>query len=129
MVGVSQQQGSNRAGLALASAMICLFAVQAAQARLLPSVKARAPDLQAQRVASLPSDVELERQGARIGEIRFDARQLFDTQAADEDTTLSRLANRLHIQTRASTIQDQLLFRSGDLYRPGLLEESARILR
>jgi outer membrane protein assembly factor BamA len=101
----------------------------AAQARVLPSVKARAPKLEAQRVAGLPSDAELERLGARIGEIRFDARQLFDAAAADEDTTLSRLANRLHIQTRASTIEDQLLFKSGDLYRPGLLEESARILR
>jgi outer membrane protein assembly factor BamA len=43
--------------------------------------------------------------------------------------TLSRLGNRLHIETRIATIEDQLLFRSGDPYRASLLEESARILR
>ncbi len=96
---------------------------------MLPSLKARAPKPEQQRPAGLPSDAELERAGARVGEIRFDARQLFDTQAADEDTGLSRLANRLHIRTRDSTIEDQLLFKSGDLYTPGLLDESARILR
>jgi len=69
------------------------------------------------------------RQGARIGEVRFDARELFDAASADEDTSLARLGNRLHITTRQATIEDQLLFRSGDLYQPGLLEESARILR
>jgi hypothetical protein len=102
---------------------------QAAEARVLPSVKARAPKLEAPRATGLPSDAELQQQGARIGEIRFDARELFDAEAADEDTSLSRLANRLHITTRESTIEDQLLFKSGDLYQPGLLEESARILR
>ncbi len=102
---------------------------QATEARVLPSVKARAPKLEAQRATGLPSDAELQQQGARIGEIRFDARQLFDAEAADEDTSLSRLANRLHITTRESTIEDQLLFKSGDLYQPGLLDESARILR
>ncbi|HEV7608051.1 MAG TPA: hypothetical protein VGO61_11975 [Steroidobacteraceae bacterium] len=108
---------------------MCLCAVQVVHARVLPSVKARAPKPETQRAANLPADEELESAGARIGEIRFDARQLFDAEAEDEDTTLTRLANRLHIQTRASTIEDQLLFKTGDLYRPGLLEESARILR
>jgi outer membrane protein assembly factor BamA len=100
-----------------------------ARARVLPSVKARAPRPEPPRPADLPTDAELLRAGARIGEIRFDARQLFDTASEDEDTTLTRAANRLHIQTRPSTIADQLLFKSGDLYQPGLLDESARILR
>jgi hypothetical protein len=108
---------------------VCLGAAQVAQARVLPSLKARAPKLEERRVAGLPSDAELERAGARIGEIRFDARNLFDAAAADQDTSLSRLANRLHIRTRDATIEGQLLFKSGDLYQPGLLEESARILR
>ena len=125
--------GSRRArinviGFALGSALVCLCTLQA-QARILPSAKARAPKLVAQRALDLPSDAELETAGARIGEIRFDARQLFDAEAEDEDTTLTRLANRLHVQTREATIADQLLFKSGDLYRPGQLEESARILR
>jgi hypothetical protein len=107
-----------------------LCAAQAAQARrVLPSLKSRAPKIEAPRPSDLPSDAELEKLGARVGEIRFDARKLFDAEAADEDTSVSRLANRLHITTRESTIADQLLFKSGDPYKPGLLEESARILR
>ena len=97
---------------------MCLCAAQAAQARrVLPSLKSRAPTIEQQRPKDLPSDAELERLGARIGEIRFDARKLFDAEAADDDTSLSRLANRLHITTRQATIEDQLLFKSGDLYR------------
>jgi outer membrane protein assembly factor BamA len=114
---------------ALGLALACLIGTQPANARILPSVRARAPKVEVQRIAGIPDDAELEAQGARIGEIRFDARHLFDAEAADENTALSRLANRLHIQTREATIQDQLLFKRGDPYRGNLLEESARILR
>ena len=41
----------------------------------------------------------------------------------------ARAANRLHVPTRDSTIETQLLFKSGDPYRPEVLAESARILR
>ncbi len=125
MVPNSRPVRANLAGIAL----VFLCATLTAQAKVFPSVTARAPARDALRTAGLPSDSELQRLGARVGEIRFDSRSLFDVAAADEDTSLSRLANRLHVQTRASTIEDQLLFRSGDLYQPGLLEESARILR
>ena len=129
MVRILRPERSIAAVFALGIALAGLCAAPAAEARILPSVKARAPKVQPPRAADLPSDQELERQGARIGEIRFDARDLFDAEAADEDTSLTRLANRLHITTRQSTIEDQLLFKSGDLYRAGLLEETARILR
>jgi outer membrane translocation and assembly module TamA len=126
----SRRSHTKVVGFALwSAALLCLFALQTAQARILPSAKARAPKPAAQRASDLPSDAELESAGARIGEIRFDARQLFDAEAEDEDTTLTRLANRLHVQTRETTIADQLLFKSGDPYRPSQLEESARILR
>ena len=128
MVGTRRPDRSFLVGVALGIALIGLCAAQA-QAKVLPSVKARAPKPEQARVWNLPSDEELQRQGARIGEIRFDERDLFDTEAADEDTSLARLGNKLHITTRRSTIEDQLLFKSGDLYRPGLIEESARILR
>lgn len=129
MVGIRRPQRSFGSVFALGIALAGLCAAEIAQAKVLPSAKARAPTPEPPRAANLPSDEELERQGARIGEIRFDARALFDHKAADEDTSMSRLGNRLHFTTRRSTIEDQLLFKSGDPYQPGLLEESARILR
>ncbi|HYJ41878.1 MAG TPA: hypothetical protein VEW08_13885 [Steroidobacteraceae bacterium] len=128
MVGIRRPERSYLVVFAIGFALIGLCATQA-QAKVLPSFKARAPKAEPLRDADLPSDEELQRQGARIGEIRFDERDLFDTEAADEDTSMARLGNKLHITTRQSTIEDQLLFKSGDLYRPGLIEESARILR
>ena len=77
----------------------------------------------------MPSDAELERRARASATFISILASLFDVDATDEDTTLARLGNRLHSQTRQSTIGDQLLFRSGDLFRAGLLEESARILR
>ena len=129
MVGFRRPERAHLLVAALGIALVGVAAPRPCAARLLPSVKARTPAVEAPRNSGLPSDEELERQGARIGEVRFDARDLFDTEAHDEDTSLSRLGNRLHITTRQSTIEDQLLFKSGDLYRAGLLEESARILR
>jgi hypothetical protein len=115
------------------SLLLCLgllcFSTQFAFARLLPSAGARTPQPEPARVAGLPSDGELERGQARIGDIRIDERPLFDVERHDENTTLSRTANRLHVATREATIADQLLFKSGDRYRASLLEESARILR
>jgi len=128
MVGTRRPDLSFHVLFALGIALVGLCAAQA-QAKLLPSVKARVPKPESTRAADLPSDDELQRQGARIGEIRFDERDLFDAEAADEDTRLTRLGNRLHVTTRQSTIEDQLLFKSGELYQPGLIEESARILR
>jgi outer membrane protein assembly factor BamA len=129
MVDIKRADRSYLTWISLGIALIGLCSFQFAEAKILPSVKARAPQAEAPRAAGLPSDAELQQQEARIGEIRFDARDLFDTEASDEDTQVSRLANRLHVTTRQGTIEDQLLFKSGDLYQPHLLEESARILR
>ncbi|HUQ10835.1 MAG TPA: BamA/TamA family outer membrane protein [Steroidobacteraceae bacterium] len=113
------------AGLTLAA----LLAVQAHAGRVFPSIGSRAPAVEPARDASLPTDSQLTSQGVRIGEVHIKSRDLFDQDARDDDTAFSRLANHLHIATREATIEDQLLFRSGDLYQPGLLAESARILR
>ncbi len=92
MVGIKRPDRSNWTRFALGIALVGLCAAPGAEARVLPSVKARAPKPEAPRVAGLPSDAELQKQGARIGEIRFDERDLFDVEAADEDTSVSRLA-------------------------------------
>lgn len=110
---------------------ICVvaFSTGVAQAGLLPKLTSRAKPIADPRPASLPTDAALEQAGARIGVIRFESRELFDSRSGDESTSLFRLANRLHIQTRDSTVADQLLFRTGDAYQGRLLDESARVLR
>jgi hypothetical protein len=78
---------------------------------------------------AIPSNEELERAGAIIGNIYIDAQDIFDLNNPKEDKVLFRAANRLHITTRESVVREQLLFRSGDLYSARLLQESERILR
>ena len=77
----------------------------------------------------IPSAAELEAQGAIIGKILIDKKNVFDTSQPGENKSLFRLANRLHIITRDSVIEQQLLFRRGDKYSKRLLEESERLLR
>lgn len=77
----------------------------------------------------LPSDAELEANDAVIGRVIVERREIFDTSDPEEDKALYRLANRLHIQTRKSVIESQLLFEPGDPYSRRVLEESARLLR
>jgi hypothetical protein len=96
---------------------------------VLPSLTARSTRLDTSRPAEVPDDATLEASGARIGQVRFNALQLFDVGGLDQDTALFRLANRLHIRTREATIADQLLFREGQLYDASTVAESARILR
>jgi outer membrane protein assembly factor BamA len=81
------------------------------------------------RPADLPSDVELEAAGAVIGEIDIDTRNIFDESDARERNGLFRLANRLHIRTKHSTIKAQLLFASGEKYTARKLAETERALR
>src|SRR5689334_20510238 len=80
---------------------------------LLPSFHARATEETPQRPSGVPSDEELIAARARIGEIRIDTRNIFDTRKPEEDKALPRLANRLHVRTRHPTIGSQLLFRPG----------------
>ena len=79
--------------------------------------------------APLPSFAELEAAGATIGEIRIAARDIFDTSNPKEDKLLFRWANALHIQTRASVIEQALLFKSGDKLSVRALDETERLLR
>jgi outer membrane protein assembly factor BamA len=126
---MDSRAASSRLGLGFALALLCL--PQAWAGRLFSSLNSRATaaDSAPARDSALPADEQLLAQGARIGEVRIRTLDLFDAEARDDSTALARLANRLHIATREATIGDQLLFRSGDLYQPGLLAESARILR
>jgi len=66
---------------------------------------------------------------SRIGTVRVDRLDVFDTDRPDEDNPAFRLVNFLHIQTRESVIRKRLLFKPGDAYDARLLEESERLLR
>ena len=68
-------------------------------------------------------------EGAIVGEIVLDTRQIFDTSLPEENKKLYRLANRYHVLTRPATIRNQLLFAPGDAYSKQKIEESERILR
>ena len=97
--------------------------------RVLPSIRSRTVSDEWVRPANVLSDAELQRAGAVIGNIKIDTRQIFDTSKSEDNTRLFRLANRLHIKTRETTVATQLLFKSGDLYDPRILEETERLLR
>ncbi len=79
--------------------------------------------------AALPKDEVLEREGAVIGTITFKLQNIFATDTPEENKALFRLANQLHIQTKQSTIEQQLLFRTGDKFSRKKMEESERLLR
>jgi hypothetical protein len=99
-----------------------------------PAIAAKLTDKEHTRIeeprpADLPSDSELEAAGAVIGNIDIDIRNIFDERDARETNGLYRLANRLHIRTKRSTIKAQLLFASGDKYHARKLAETERALR
>lgn len=70
-----------------------------------------------------------EQQPILIGEIRVVSGSIFDETDPAESGLLYRLANRLHVRTRDSTILSQLLFASGDPYSEQTIAESERLLR
>ena len=76
-----------------------------------------------------PDGATLEAEGAVIGEIVLERRNVFDLSIPEENNALYRLANRLHIVTRESVIRQQLLVREGEPYVERLVEESERLLR
>jgi outer membrane protein assembly factor BamA len=81
------------------------------------------------RPPDLPSDQALEADGAVIGKVEIDTRNIFDESDPREANSVFRLANRLHIRTKHATIQAQLLFASGDRYQARKLAETERVLR
>jgi hypothetical protein len=82
-----------------------------------------------ERTSDIPSDEDLEAEGAVIGDIYLAKFDVFDTSLPGENKSLFRLANRLHIETRDAVLLDQIVVKSGDKYKRRLLDESERILR
>lgn len=104
-------------------------AAQPRSGTVLPRFSTRTTAEAPQRPDSLPDDASLQRAGTVIGTITIKPLDVFDTSIPEENTTLFRLANTLHINTRPTTIERQLLFEAGEVYDPRLLRETERLLR
>jgi outer membrane protein assembly factor BamA len=64
-----------------------------------------------------------------IGEINTLPLNIFDLSSAKETTRIHHLINKLHIKTKVGTIEKQLLFKTGDAFKPDILKETERYLR
>jgi hypothetical protein len=84
-----------------------------------------------ERFTSLDADTldEVVERGARVGRVEIETDNVFDPAKPAENKRLYRFANKLHVKTRDSVIEDVLLFNPGDTFDPRVLEESARLLR
>jgi len=78
---------------------------------------------------AIPSPGELEASGAVVGRITVIPGDIFDLGIEGEDGWLYRTANKLHMNTRASVIREQLLFETGDRYSDRVVQETERNLR
>ncbi len=77
----------------------------------------------------LPSLEQLEAEGAIIGQVLVDNQNIFDLDNPEENNFLYRLANRVHIRTRAGVIRRIVLFKPGDRLLVQRIEESERLLQ
>lgn len=66
---------------------------------------------------------------SRIGRIYVSRLPIFDESNPTENNAVYRWANRFHGLTKIDTIQEELLFSSGEYYNSRKIEESARLLR
>ncbi len=64
----------------------------------------------------------------RIGRITIETLDVFSSNEAQLGS-FYRLADRLHLETRRTVIEQFLLFHEGDVYRPARLQETERNLR
>jgi outer membrane protein assembly factor BamA len=81
------------------------------------------------RAAGVPSPDELQAAGAVIGKVLLDNQNIFNLEDPKDNTKLFRLADSLHVKTRAEVVRKQLLFKPGDRYDRHVIDESERILR
>lgn len=96
---------------------------------MLPSVRSRLPERPIVRPPDVLADAQLESSGAVIARVRFVRVNVFDPTIVEENIPLFRFVNRIHILTRESALEKQLLFRIGDRYDASVLRETERRLR
>ena len=64
-----------------------------------------------------------------IGSISINTDEVFDPSKPGQHTFLHRWANKIHIETKDSTVKQQLLFKEGDAFSWQRIHESERLLR
>ena len=74
------------------------------------------------------SDID-EQEGKIIGNIRYMRVGVFDENNPDENNSLYRFLNKLHINTKEYVIAPQILFESGEPLDPDEIHETERLLR
>ena len=79
--------------------------------------------------AGLLSPASLQANSARIGAITIVNDNIFNNDDPDENRSVHRLANAIHMRTRPDVIRAQLLFQPGDTYSAQQIEETERLLR
>jgi len=109
------------ASLMCAAATACIAA--AAASAPAPSETPRGPLVR--RVSARPDSIE----GMRIARVEILPRNVYDADEQGRLAPLHRLANRLHIRTRRSTVRQQLLFAPGDPWKESVALETGRNLR
>ena len=65
--------------------------------------------------------------GAIVGKITLNKSDVFDLNDERENNALYRLVNKLHIITKDSVIESQLLLEPGDTYSQRLADESTEV--
>lgn len=110
----------------IATSVLAIFVSATSFAELTASTVTTAPIGN----VSDPLDLRLlESSGAVIGHVRISNNNVFDLDDPEEDKALFRFANRAHVKTRPSVIQQQLLFAPGDKLSVQTLEETERLIR
>ncbi|MDX1563700.1 MAG: hypothetical protein R3305_12285, partial [Gammaproteobacteria bacterium] len=127
-------RSAQRLGTALAPAFGIGLWLEAASAQDVAAPTAAAQDTAVedttdQETAETLDLNALESGGATIGRINLQIDNVFDLSDPAEDKPLYRWANRVHVKTRPSVVEDILLFEQGEPLSAQLLEESARLLR
>jgi hypothetical protein len=68
-------------------------------------------------------------EGKTIRNIAFNNIDVFDESNPDENNSLYRFLNKVHVNTKPHVVKSQLLFKEGDKVNRKMIQESARILR
>src|ERR1700690_432310 len=110
-------------------AQCILLAALVAPARAAKFTDTEHTEIEVPRPPGVPSDAVLQADGAVIGSIQIDIRNIFDRDDARENNNVFMLANHLHLRTKPGAIKAQLLFKSGDRYNGQAIEETERNLR